>query len=90
MTTEKAIAKVKQYVADHYGGSWRKAFLDYDVDGDGLVGEREVGYLLADAGVGTTMTRVVFARMAVDKLDQDGSGKVDFEEFEAALNNSQD
>ena len=58
----------------------RRLFTQLDVDGSGTLDENEV-VALAAAG-GKKMSRRQLAD-AMREMDEDGSGEVDFEEFEA-------
>lgn len=76
--------KVGALVRGRYGNDYRKAFDHYDTDNDGAVSKDELKKLLADAGVGSGLTRGAWASGVIDKMDKGNDGKIQWAEFEAA------
>jgi hypothetical protein len=79
---QEMIDRVKALVDTRYSGDWKAAFAAYAGQEDKLT-EDGVKSLLKDAGVGTFVTRGVYAKAVVDALDQDKDGAVSVEELEA-------
>lgn len=78
--------KVTKLVGDRFGGDYSKAFDHYDSDNkDGKISKDELVRLLADAGVGTWMTRGMWADGIIAELDTDKDGSISGVEFECAL-----
>jgi len=77
--------KVSALVTRKFGGDYQRAFAHYDTDGDGAVGKAELVALLADAGVGSGLTRGIWAGKIIDKLDSSSDGKIDWSEFESVF-----
>lgn len=78
------VARVRTLVAERYGGDWAACFRAY-AEEDGLLSNVEVRAVLRDAGVGTLVTRPLYARAVVAALDADGDGRVSPAELEAEL-----
>jgi hypothetical protein len=81
---KEAADKVKQLVQDRYNGDWESAFRHY-AGSDNLLSGSEVRSLLDDAGVGTRLTRGVYAAAVVGHLDADQDGKVSADELRSVL-----
>lgn len=77
--------KVGALVTHKFGGDYKRAFGHYDTDGDGAIGKAELVALLADAGVGSGMTRGIWASKIIDKLDTSSDGTIDWSEFESVF-----
>lgn len=77
--------KVGALVTNKFGGDYKKAFGHYDTDGDGAIGKSELVAMLADAGVGSGMTRGIWAGKIIDKLDSSSDKKIDWSEFESVF-----
>ncbi len=77
--------KVAALVGSRFGGDYRAAFGHYDADGDGAISKGELKALLKDAGVGSGLTRWVWADGVVEELDADGDGHISWAEFEAVF-----
>ena len=79
------IDKVARLVAAAHAGDYRSVFAAYDGDGDGKIGTPELVRLLADAGVGSRLTRTAWAAAVVCELDADGDDLISLAEFERVL-----
>ena len=79
------VGKVSALVASRFGGDYRAAFDHYDADRNGVVSKGELKALLADAGVGTGLTRWAWADGIIDELDTDGDGTISWAEFDAVF-----
>lgn len=82
---QEVIASVAELVRQRFAGDYRKAFDHYDYDKDGKVGRDNIRDILADAGVGSRMTRGIWADKVLEELDKDGDGRVSWAEFESAM-----
>lgn len=82
---QAAADKAKAFVADKYDGDYRKAFDAYDANKDGLAEHNEIVQFFADVGVGSWVTRGVWAYAAIAYLDKDDDGCVSWDEFNNAL-----
>ena len=78
-------AKVTALVTSRFGGDFRAAFAHYDADGSGVITKDELRKLLADAGVGTGLTRWAWVGGVIDALDADGDGGVSWAECDAVF-----
>ena len=76
--------KVKKLVTDKFGGDYKKAFDHYAKGGS--VGPDELSSLLSDAGVGNFATRGSWVSAIIKRLDTNGNGKIEWNEFTAVLN----
>ena len=77
--------KVSALVAIRFGGDYRAAFAHYDTDGDGAIRKDELRILLADAGIGSGLTRWAWASGILDELDTDSDGGISWAEFDAVF-----
>jgi hypothetical protein len=77
--------KVSALVDRKFGADYKKAFEHYDTDRDGSIAKAELVKLLSDAGVGNGLTRGAWASGIIEKLDQSGDAKIQFNEFEAVV-----
>ncbi len=82
---DELIAKLKQYVTDHFGGDYRFAFDHYDADHDGTITASELISLFAAVGVGNFLTRGTWAKAVMVELDSDGDSRISWDEFHAVL-----
>ena len=85
MREQELIDRLRAHVAANYAGSFRKCFLAYDVDADNKISATELGYLLSDARVGNVLTRSMWVKGVIDRLDADKDGCISWEEFEQAI-----
>lgn len=60
-------------------------FRAYDGDGDGALRRDELVRLLADAGIGSGLTRGAWASGLLRRLDRDQGGALTWDEVQAAL-----
>ena len=77
--------KVTALVTDRFGGDYRAAFAHYDADGNGSIDKSELRTLLAEAGIGSGLTRGVWASGILSELDTDGDGSISWEEFDTVF-----
>ncbi|QEL19228.1 EF-hand domain-containing protein [Limnoglobus roseus] len=77
--------KVTALVATRFGGDYRAAFAHYDANGDGVVSKDELKALLADAGIGSGLTRWAWANGIIEAVDANRDGVIDWAEFEAVF-----
>jgi len=77
--------KVGALVEKQFGGDYKKAFEAYDGDHDGGVNGDELSQLLKDAKVGTFVTRGMWVKGILDKLDKTGDRKIQWPEFESVF-----
>ncbi len=78
-------AKVGELVDKKFSGDFKKAFDFYDADHDGGINKDEVTALLKDAGVGSGLTRGMWANGILDKLDTSKDTAIQWSEFEAVF-----
>jgi Ca2+-binding EF-hand superfamily protein len=74
--------KVRNLVESRFGGDYRKAFECYDRNSDGGIDRDEVMNVLRQAGVGSGLTRGAWADGALDRLDTNHNGRVEWREFQ--------
>ena len=77
--------KVTALVKTRFGGDYRAAFAHYDADGDGTIGSDELKALLADAGIGSGLTRWAWAKGIMGEVDTSSDGGISWAEFEAVF-----
>ncbi|QEL20607.1 EF-hand domain-containing protein [Limnoglobus roseus] len=77
--------KVTALVAIRFGGDYRAAFARYDANGDGVISKDELKALLADAGIGSGLTRWAWANGIIEAVDTNRDGVIDWAEFEAVF-----
>lgn len=77
--------KVGALVDKKFGSDYKKAFEHYDTDKDGSIAKGELVNLLEDAKVGNGVTRGAWANGIIEKLDQSGDTKIQFNEFQAVV-----
>lgn len=77
--------KVTALVRSRFGGDYRAAFVHYDTDGNGRIDKDELKALLADAGIGSGLTRWAWAKGILGAVDTDGDESVSWAEFEAVF-----
>jgi hypothetical protein len=77
--------KVGALVATRYGGSYRAAFDHYDTDKDDAINGDEMSALLAEAGVGNKLTRGMWVKGILAKLDTSHDGKISWAEFDSVF-----
>ena len=75
--------KLTELVTTRFGGDYRAAFGQYDADGDGSINKDELKTLLADAGVGSGLTRWAWANGIIEEMDKSGDGLISWAEFAA-------
>ena len=75
--------KVGALVDKNFGSDFKKAFEHYDTDKDGSIAKAELVNLLEDAKVGNGVTRGAWANGIIEKLDQSGDAKIQFDEFQS-------
>jgi hypothetical protein len=77
--------KVGALVSSQFGGDYKKAFTHYDGDKDGAVTKGELVQLLEDAGVGNGITRGMWAKGIIAKLDTSHDKGIQWGEFESVF-----
>jgi Ca2+-binding EF-hand superfamily protein len=77
--------KVNGLVAARFANDYDRAFNHYDRSKDGKISRDELLNLLADAGIGSWLTRGIWADGIITELDADRDGKISKVEFEAIL-----
>lgn len=82
---QELIGKVQALVRNKWAGSYKTAFEAYDGDMDGVIVKAELIVMLADAGIGTLLTRNAWADGVIRKLDLNTDSGVSWAEFEAAI-----
>ncbi len=81
--------KVSALIQFRFEGDYRKAFDHYDSrQKDGKIDKVELKRLLADAGVGSWLTRDAWADGIITALDTDQDGTISSVEFEKTLQES--
>ncbi|MFT7579023.1 MAG: Ca2+-binding EF-hand superfamily protein [Myxococcota bacterium] len=63
----------------------RQFFADYDTNKDGQISADELSQVLSDADIGNFMTRSMWVKGVMAKLDLDQDGTLSFEEFESVI-----
>ena len=81
--TKELKTKVGALVDKKFGSDYKKAFEYYDTDRDGSIAKAELVNMLTDANVGNQVTRGAWAKGIIEKLDQNGDAKIQYDEFEA-------
>lgn len=74
--------KVTALVRGRFGGDYKAAFAHYDADRNGVIDRDELKALLADAGIGSGLTRWAWAQGILGAVDADGDGAISWAEFE--------
>jgi hypothetical protein len=77
--------KVGALVSSQFGGDYKKAFTHYDTSKDGSVTKGELVQLLEDAGVGNGITRGIWAKKIIEKLDTSQDKGIEWNEFESVF-----
>lgn len=78
--------KVGKVVTDRFAGDYQKAFQHYDRQNkDAKINKAELVELLKDAGIGTWITRAIWADGIIAELDTDQDGVISAAEFQAVL-----
>src|SRR5258706_10413208 len=77
--------KVGALVQSKFGGNYKAAFEHYDADKSGSIDKHELVHLLADAGVGSGLTRGTWASRIIEKLDSNADGAIEWSEFESVF-----
>jgi hypothetical protein len=77
--------KVGALVSTQFGGDYKKAFTHYDSDKDGSVTKSELVELLEQAGVGNGITRGMWAKKIIEKLDASHDKGIQWAEFESVF-----
>jgi hypothetical protein len=77
--------KVGALVQSKFGGNYKAAFEHYDADKSGSVDKNELVHLLAEAGVGSGITRGTWASRIIAKLDANADGAIEWSEFESVF-----
>jgi len=85
---QELIDKASAYVTATFGGDYKAAFDDFDLDDDGKIGHDELVEFLKACGIGSKFTRGVWARGAMDAVDTDKDGRITWTEFQQALTSS--
>jgi len=67
----------------------RTAFQIFDINGDGVITEAELGQMLADKSVRDSVGREK-VRQILAEVDKDGDGRIDFEEFMIMMGSGND
>jgi hypothetical protein len=75
--------KVLALVNERFHGDMRTAFDHYGKDGS--VDKDELRALFEDAGVGNRMTRGMWVKGVMEKMDASRDGKITWDEFQAQL-----
>jgi Ca2+-binding EF-hand superfamily protein len=81
----EVIEKVTRLVAVRFDGDWRDAFDEYDHNGDGKINGEELTKMLAEAGVGSRLTRSMWVRGVIESMDGDLDQCISWDEFQAAM-----
>jgi Ca2+-binding EF-hand superfamily protein len=78
--------KVGKLVRDRFAGDYHQAFDHYDRDvKNGKVSRNELTKLLADADVGTWLSRGIWASRIIEELDTDRDGSISELEFREVM-----
>jgi hypothetical protein len=77
--------KVGALVTSQFGGDYKKAFAHYDSEKNGTVTKSELVQLLEDAGVGNGLTRGMWAKGIIEKLDTSQDKGIQWSEFESVF-----
>jgi len=86
---KELVSKVHAMMRERYGGTGPEAlqalFADYDADDNGVIDGDELERILADAAVGSAISRRFWVRGVFARYDKDRSGTIDPEELARAL-----
>ena len=77
--------KVTALVRGRFAGDYKAAFAHYDADSNGVIDKDELKVLLADAGIGSGLTRWAWASGIMKEVDRDSDGGISWAEFEAVF-----
>ena len=77
--------KVTALVTARFGGDYKAAFAHYDADKNGTIDKDELKGLLADAGIGSGLTRWAWANGVMGEVDANADGGISWAEFEAVF-----
>ncbi|HEY1188518.1 MAG TPA: EF-hand domain-containing protein [Gemmata sp.] len=77
--------KVTALVRGRFGGDYKAAFAHYDADCNGVIDKDELKALLADAGIGSVVTRWAWANGIMSEVDKDRDGAISWAEFESVF-----
>jgi len=82
---DEVVDKVTSLVNRLFEGNFEQAFRAYDSNADGRIDRDELTNLLADAGIGSWVTRGAWAAAVIAVLDTSSDGCISWPEFEEAV-----
>lgn len=86
---EELIRKINALLKKKYGGAsmdaMRKLFDEYDKNSDGQIDKAELTALLAEAEVGSGLTRGMWVSGINEKLDTNRDAKISWDEFRRVI-----
>ena len=81
---EEIKGKLRALLA-RYGGDIQNVFKAYDRDGDGAIDGGELTSMLKEAGIGSGLTRGMYASAIISRGDKDGDGKIQWDELQSLV-----
>lgn len=83
------VAKFQALIRSRYDdvgpASRERLFADYDANSDGLIDAEELKAILVDAEIGNALTRGMWVKGVIARMDTDGDGHISLPEFEAVI-----
>jgi Ca2+-binding EF-hand superfamily protein len=86
---EQLVAAIAKHLDAQYGdrskASMRKLFDRYDANHDGKLDKSELTQLLKDIDIGNALTRGVWVKGIIDRIDTNADRMISWDEFEVIL-----
>jgi Ca2+-binding EF-hand superfamily protein len=86
---QQLVEKIEALLQKKYGGTdegaMKKLFDSYDGNADGKIDKGELTQLLKDVDIGNTLTRGVWVKGIIEKLDLNADKAISWDEFKAVL-----
>ena len=82
---EEVVEKISRFVADEFKGDFAAAFAEYDKNDDSQISMTELKLFLADAGVGSRLTREMYVLGVMKHVDGDDDRRISLAELRSKI-----